>query len=139
MLAQSSGNRSVLTEAHDRQFSNEEFLKTTNKAFLFKIYTIENAIINKTHHWFFQLTSINNEPLNFATITLSGYLKDDPSISFTYGNAVFPLCTDGKYIIGFVKVKQAGTWVLQATIDNFGENDRLTYEIEIEEKIRGSE
>lgn len=42
---------------------------------------------------------------------------------------VFKLCSGGKYIIGFVKVKESGVWVLNASIDNF----TFIYEIEISE------
>jgi len=73
-----SKEKTVLDKAHDRTFAAEEFLKTQNRAFQYKIYNIEKAITNKTHHWFFQLTSLENNPLNFANIILEGYLKSDP-------------------------------------------------------------
>jgi len=126
-----SKTQSELDKAHDKKFTTHELSKTQDELFQYTIYNIEKAQINKTHHWFLQLVSLENEPLNFATITLEGYLKSDPSVKFKYGNAVFPLCTEGKYIIGFVKVQQAGTWVLQAHINNFGIEDQITHEIEI--------
>jgi len=133
LQAQAIKKETVLDKAHNRKFISKEFSKTDNHNFQYAIYNIENAITNKTHHWFLKLASPKNEPLNFATITLNGYLKSNPSIPFNYGDTVFPLCTEGKYIIGFVKVKQAGTWVLEATVNNFGSKDHLTFEIEIEE------
>ena len=48
---------------------------------------------------------------------------------------VFKLCSEGKYIVGFVKVKHSGVWVLDFVIDNFGEMDSITSEIEIGELI----
>ena len=51
-------------------------------------------------------------------------------------NPVFKLCSEGKYIIGFVKVKNNGTWVLNATIDDFGKKDSFTYEIKIGEEVQ---
>jgi len=126
-----SKTQAELDKAHDKKFTTHELFKTQDELFQYTIYNIEKAQINKTHHWFLQLVSLENEPLNFATITLEGHLKSDPSVKFKYGNAVFPLCTEGKYIIGFVKVQQAGIWVLQAHINNFGVQDQITHEIEI--------
>ncbi len=48
---------------------------------------------------------------------------------------VFKLCSEGKYIVGFVKVKHSGVWILDFVIDNFGEMDSITSEIEIGELI----
>ncbi len=126
-----SKTQAELNKAHDKKFTSHELSKTKEELFQYSIYNIKNALTDKTHHWFLQLTTLDNEPLNFANISLEGHLKADPSVKFKYGNAVFPLCTEGKYIIGFVKVQQAGTWVLQAHIDNFGVQDQITHEIEI--------
>ena len=89
---------------------------------------VERPII-KDHQVLIEIHSAAINPIDYKII--EGHLKADPSVKFKYGNAVFPLCTEGKYIIGFVKVQQAGTWVLQAHIDNFGVQDQITHEIEI--------
>jgi len=122
----------VLQNAHDKKIKKHEFVKTDQHHFKVNIYTVdEKAVTGKTHHWFFKLADEKEAPLNYAKIKLSGYWKADPSVKFNYMNPVFPLCSEGKYIIGFVKVKQSGTWVLEATINNFGKEDTITYEIEI--------
>jgi len=41
------------------------------------------------------------------------------------------LCSDGKYIVGFVKVKSAGVYALNIAIDNFGKKDTIEIEIDI--------
>ncbi len=122
----------VLQKAHDKKIKTHEFVKTDDNHFNVSIYTVdEKAVTGKTHHWFFKLADEKEAPLNYAKIKLTGYLKADPSIKFNYMNPVFPLCSEGKYIIGFVKVKQSGIWVLEASVDNFGKKDMITYEIEI--------
>ena len=122
--------KTILDKAHDRKISTEEFAKSDEQLFQYKIYTVDKAVINKTHHWFIKLADLEGKPLNFSRVDLTkAYLKTDPKVKFTYGNAVFPLCSEGKYIIGFVKVKHSGTWVLEMAIDNFGKKDTLTYEI----------
>lgn len=131
---QQGGKNKVLQKAHDRKISKEEFSATQNEQFLVKIYTVdEKAKIGKTHHWFFKLADLNQQPLNYAKIELEGFLKDDPTVKFNYMNPVNPLCSEGKYIIGFVKVQHKGPWVLEASIENFGKTDEITCEITIEQ------
>ncbi|MEM9921030.1 MAG: hypothetical protein AAF990_23215 [Bacteroidota bacterium] len=124
--------KNVVQKAHDRKVQVEEFINTDKSIFKAMIYTVDKrAVVGRTHHWFFKLADQNGQALNYANIQVKGYLKADPKIKFTYQGGVFPMCNEGKYIIGFVKVHQSGTWVLEATIDNFGATDQLVYEIEI--------
>lgn len=127
--------KTVLEKAHDRKIEENEFVETDKALFLTKVYSVDEVSINKTHHWFLKLISLNKEPVNYADVEVTGYFKDDPTIKFKYMNPVFKLCSEGKYIIGFVKVKNSGTWVLDIVIDNFGKRDTLSYEIEIGEKV----
>ncbi len=126
----SAKTKTVFEKAHDRKICSEEFVQTDNEVFKIKIYNIEKAEVNRTHHWFLKLADLEEQPLNFARVKLHGYLKSDPNVKFNY-MGMNRLCTEGKYLIGFVKVKQSGVWVLEATVDNFGQSDSFTYEIEI--------
>ncbi len=123
--------KTVLDRAHDRKIKTEEFVTTNKKQFYAKVYSVDKVATHRTHHWFLKLADLEGNPLNYAEVTLKGYYKNDPSIAFTYGKTVFNLCSEGKYIIGFVKVKHAGTWVLEASIKNGQKRDTLIYEIEI--------
>ena len=127
--------KTVLDLAHDRKIKEKEFTKTDLNLFNVKIYSVDKVAINKTHHWFLKLADLEGNPINYAEVDLDGYLKADPSIKFNYLDPLFKLCSEGKYIIGFVKVKNSGTWVLNTTIDNFGTKDTFTYEIEIGEVV----
>ena len=131
----SSKKKSVLELAHDKKIKTDEFVKTDLKLFNAKVYSVDRVAINRAHHWFLKLTDLEGVPINYANVKLKGYFKDDPSIKFSYRNPVFKLCSEGKYIIGFVKVKNSGTWVLNISIDDFGKKDTLTYEIEIGEVV----
>ena len=121
----------VLQKAHEKKVDLSSFQKTRNQQFLIKIYKVEKSTKGKTHHWFLQLTDIKGMPLNYANIRLDGYLKTKSNIKFKYQGGVFPLCTQGKYVIGFVKVQEAGIYVLDIIINNFDEQDKISYEIEI--------
>ena len=63
---------------------------------------------------------------------MTGHLKSDPSIPFSYINPVFSLCDEGKYVIGFVRVREEGPWILNAKVKNKEQEDTFTYEIVIE-------
>ena len=131
-----SEKKTVLALAHDKKIKTDEFVKTDLKLFNAKVFSVAEASANKTHHWFLQLLDLDEQPINYAEVEVSGYFKEDPSIKFKYMNPVFKLCSEGKYIIGFVKVKNNGTWVLNATIDDFGKKDSFTYEIKIGEEVQ---
>ena len=45
---------------------------------------------------------------------------------------VFPLCADGKYIIGFIEPGQKGTWKLDLEINHFGNVDSFSLEMEMQ-------
>jgi len=127
-----SSKNPILQKAHDRKIKAEEFSKTNKEHFLVKIYTTDKkAKVGKTHHWFFKLADTGMKPLNYAKIKVTGYLKSDPSVKFNYMEPVFPMCSEGKYIIGFAKVEHTGPWVLEASVQNFGTTDEITYEIEL--------
>ena len=131
----SFGKQKVLQKAHDRKISKEEFRKTDADKFQVKVYTVdEKAVTGRTHHWFIKLTDNEGKPLNFARIKLDGYLKSHPKTKFNYDGIVFSLCSEGKYIIGFVKVEQTGPWVLEASIENFSKKDTFKWEIEINDQ-----
>ena len=123
--------KTVLDLAHDRKFKTDEYVTTHKKRFYAKVYSVDKVSINRTHHWFLKLVDLKGNPINYADVEVKGYYKDDPSIAFSYRQPIFKLCSEGKYIIGFVKVKQAGTWVLKVAIKNGALRDHLTYEIEI--------
>lgn len=125
--------KTVLEKAHDRKVQQEEFVKTDQKLFNIRIYSVNKVAINRQHHWFLKVADLEGHPINYANVKLTGHLKNNPAIKFNYMGPVFKLCSEGKYIIGFVKVKDSGTWILNATIDNFGQKDSFTYEIEIGE------
>lgn len=121
----------TLELAHDRKIKLEEYTFTDEKLFQVKAYTVSPPKVNKSHHWFFKITSPNGEHINYAEVTLKGYFKNDPSIPFNYAGSIFKLCSEGKYVIGFVQVQQKGIWVLDFSIDNFGEEDTVSLEIVI--------
>jgi len=132
-----SKKKTVFEKAHDRKVTTEEFVLTDNEVFKIKIYNIEKAEVNRTHHWFLKLADLDEQPLNFARVKLTGYLKSDPETKFNY-MGMNRLCKEGKYLIGFVKVKQSGTWILEASVDNFGITDTFRYEIAIPDQRKES-
>lgn len=132
--AQTNINSSpILQKAHNKKITRTELQFSDNQQFLFSVYNVKKALTNTTHHWFIKLTDIQSIPLNNAFIRVTGYLKNDPSVKLNH-QGVIALCTQGKYIIGFVKVQQSGTWVLHGTIDNLGNTDTFVEEIEIQER-----
>ena len=91
----------------------------------------KNCTLKKyTVQW---LADSTGKPLNYARIQVNGHLKSNPAIPLAYQGNVIALCTEGKYIIGFVNVAKSGIYQLNATIDNFGQVDTFSYEIEIGE------
>jgi len=110
---------------------NEGFIATDNKLFRVKIYTLSEARVDETNHWFFRLLDKDGKELNYAQIQLNGHLRSNPSVKLDHAGRIVPLGSDGKYIIKSVKVKQKGIWSLSAIIDNLGKEDTITYEIEV--------
>jgi len=128
-------NETLEQKAHNKKIKLEEFSPTDQAKFKIKVFTVDKkAVVNKTHHWFVQLLSSEDTFLNYADVELKGYFKTDPDIDFHFMNPVMKLCSEGKYIVGFTKVKHAGIYVLHFKIDNFGEQDKVMVEIEIPEK-----
>ena len=132
----SQKKESIEQKAHNKKIKIEEFTLTENAKFKIKVFTVgKKSMVNKTHHWFVQLLSLENTFLNYADVEVKGHLKSDPNIPFKFMNPVMKLCSEGKYIIGFTKVKQAGIYELQIEIENDGEQDKAMIEIEIPEKM----
>lgn len=132
--------KTIEQKAHDRKINLEDFTATNNNQFKIKVFTVDKkAIVNKTHHWFIQLLTPDDQFVNYGNVELTGYLKDDPNIDFYFMQPVMKLCSEGKYIVGFAKVKHAGTYVLNIKIENFGVHDTATAEITIPEQIKESE
>lgn len=127
--------QTIAQKAHDKQLLVSDFVPTKNQKFKLKTFNIEEPKINKKHHWFLQLLTPNNEFVNYATIEVKGHLKNNPSIHFKYIGSVMRMCTEGKYIIGFVKVDQPGTYVLKVNIANFGVSDETSVEINIPNRL----
>ncbi len=120
--------KTVVQLAHDKKGKEAEFTATHKGNFKVKLFSIAPPKINKTHHWFLQIIDDNSAFVNFGNVTVTGYHKNDKNKKFNYFNPVTKLCSEGKYVIGFVKVKDTGTWVLHITIDNFGKKDTITLE-----------
>ncbi len=114
--------------AHDNKGKEAEFTATDKGNFKVKLFSTAPPKINKTHHWFLQIIDENSAFVNFGNVTVNGYHKNDKNKKFNYFNQVTKLCSEGKYVIGFVKVKDVGSWVLDITIDNFGKKDSITLE-----------
>ncbi|MEM9719546.1 MAG: hypothetical protein AAGA10_09880 [Bacteroidota bacterium] len=121
----------MLEKAHDLRIEHGEFLATHKEYFSVKVFTVEEAVAHKTHHWFIQVLDSAGYPLNFASLTLDGYLQANPAIAFNYIGNVISLCSDGKYLIGFVKVSKPGIYRLEFHIDHFGKKDTIQCQIEI--------
>lgn len=126
-------NNSLLEKAHETKINLEEFTVSENKLFKIKIFSVgDRAMVNRTHHWFLQVLDAENNFVNFANIKVSGSLSGQSEIDFNFMDPVNKLCTEGKYIIGFVKVKEAGVYQLRVEINNLeGQRDIGSYEIEI--------
>lgn len=136
-ISWSQQSNNIVQIAHNMKWELEDFTPSSKKKYKTNVFTVTSkSQTNKTHHWFLQLLTADNHFVNYGNVTLKGYLKDDPSIAFRYMGMVENLCTEGKYLIGFVKVKEAGTYVLDIEIDNFGEKDRTTVEINIPSEVK---
>ena len=133
MLGQTSTkNKTVTQQAHEKKIHLKKFKLSNHEQFKVKVFTVDKkAQVNRTHHWFIQLLSADNQYVNFAKINVDGHLKDNPDIKFNYMSPLNKLCSDGKYIVGFVKVKSAGVYALNIAIDNFGKKDTIEIEIDI--------
>jgi hypothetical protein len=127
----SSNKKTVLTSAHEQKAKLEEFTKTDKQLFKVKLYAVDNPVINKTQHWFVQVMDNNNNDVNYGKVHVEGYLKNDKNIKLNYIAPAFAMCNQGKYVIGFVKVKQAGTWVLKIAIESADIKDTVTLEMNV--------
>lgn len=133
LSAQTRGK--VLQKAHDNKIAAEQFIPTDTDVFRVNVYTVdEKSMTGRTHHWFLDLRDPGGKPLNYAKVKMSGYLKSDPSVKFSYVNPVFSMCNEGKYVIGFVRVRESGPWVLEFNISDKGKEDTFTQEIVVKEE-----
>ncbi|MEM6629493.1 MAG: hypothetical protein AAF694_07450 [Bacteroidota bacterium] len=87
---------------------------------------------DEEYHWFVQILDKNQSPVNFAEVELDAYRKGKKSIKLAYMAPVFPLCADGKYIIGFIDPNQQGVWKLDLAINHYGTTDELSLEMKME-------
>ena len=141
LIGQNNGTsvkRNVVQKAHDKKLKLVDFTATEQKIYKVKVFTTDtlNAKINHTHHWFVQVLDENNQYVNFANIKMDGHLKSNADIKFNYMFNVNRLCNEGKYVIGFVNVKNEGSYLLNFEIDSFGEVDTITAEIEISTEVK---
>ena len=114
--------------AHDNKGKQAEFTATHASNFKVKLFSIDPPQTNKVHHWFLQVIDENGAYVNFGKVKVTGYHKEDKTKKFNYFNHVTKLCSEGKYVIGFVKLKDSGMWVLDISIDDFGKKDTITLE-----------
>lgn len=117
--------------AHDIKGKIEEFTATQNGLFQAKLYSVEKASTNKTHHWFLQVIDEKDQFVNISTITLDAYHENDKTTKLNYVGPVFAMCQEGKYVIGFVDIKQSGKWILDITIEQFGKTDTITLDMQV--------
>ncbi len=119
--------------AHESKGDLDAFLSSKNGEFQARVFRVNTSKERgDQHHWFIQLLDENQHPVNYAEISLDAYRKGKKSTKLKYMAPVFPLCADGKYIIGFVEPNQTGSWKLEMEIDHFGTKDSHVLEIEIE-------
>ena len=62
-------------------------------------------------------------------------MKEDPNIELSYYAPVFPLCSQGKYIIGRAKFTAAAEWVIHLKIENNGEVDSIDLVLDLSKLI----
>ena len=117
--------------AHDDKSEGATFISSENEHFHVRVFSIKEPKVNEQHHWFVQVLDADKIPVNFATLSLDAYLKKDKSIKLNYMAPVFGLCSEGKYIIGFINSEHGGKWQLNLSIDNFGKKDEISLEMEI--------
>jgi len=117
--------------AHDDKSQNATFFSSEREHFHVRVFSIKEPKINEQHHWFLQVLDADKLPVNFATLSLDAYLKEDKAIKLNYMAPVFGLCSEGKYIIGFINSEHKGEWQLDLSIDNFGKKDEISLEMEI--------
>ena len=129
----SAVKRNIVILAHEQRAQLKEFTKTKNESFYVKLYTVETPSINKTQHWFLQILDKNTNYLNYnVAVALDGYLKNNPTIKFNYMGPVVTMCDEGKFVIGFVKVKQQGIWTLNVNVKNGDIEDTVSLNIMVE-------
>ena len=117
--------KTELTLAHEKKIPAAAFTATDKQLFRVKVFPIKEIRLHKRHHWFLKIETADGAAVNYANIELEGYLKRDPSIQLSYYAPVFPLCSEGKYIIGRAKFTAAEEWVLHLVIENSGVVDTI--------------
>jgi len=136
LFAQTSSNEKPRTEvqqAHDLKGKKGEFTQTKEGFFQAKIYSVKASETNKMHHWFLQIVDENHVFINNGSITMDAYHESDKSTKLNYMGPVFPMCQEGKYIIGFVNTDKGGKWILDITISHFEKKDSITLEMNVAE------
>ncbi len=128
-----SSNKNVVQKAHDKSFFKEDFTLSDNGRFYVKLFSVDTPKTNKLHHWFLQIFNKNEEAVNFGKVELTGFHAVEKSKKFNYINQVNNLCSQGKYVIGFIKLQKSGTWVLDLKIEEFGKKDTVTLKMEVVE------
>lgn len=124
--------RTVVQKAHYKQWNLKDFTNSDNENFKVKLYTVEDALTNTSHHWFLQVLTNENNYVNYGKITLTkGYLTNNQNIEFKFMNPIFSLCNEGKFIIGFVNVDKPGKYTINLEIENFGKKDTIELELQI--------
>jgi len=117
--------------AHDDKSEYASFQSSDHHLFQVRVFSIKVPKVNKQHHWYIQVLDDKGVPVNLASLTMEAYLKEDKSIQLNYMAPVFTLCSEGKYIIGFINSKRSGIWQLDVAIDDFGKKDQVSLEMEI--------
>jgi len=123
--------KTELTLAHEKQIPAAAFTATDKQLFRVKVFPIKEIRLHKRHHWFIKIETADGVAVNYANIELEGYLKRDPSVQLSYYAPVFPLCSEGKYIIGRAKFTAAAEWVLHVKIDNKGAIDMVDLVVDL--------
>jgi len=117
--------KTELRLAHEKQIPAADFTPTDQQLFRVKVFPIKKVRLHKRHHWFLKIETPDGEPVNYANIEFEGYLKEDPSVELSYYAPIFPLCSQGKYIIGRAKFTAAAEWVLHLSIEDKGAIDTV--------------
>lgn len=135
LRSQTKPNRTEVQQAHDLKGKVEEFSKSENGIFQAKVYTVKTPLTNKTHHWFVQVIDQNMEFVNYGNVSLNAYHEQDKNRKLNYMAPVFPMCQEGKYVVGFINEKMDGNWILELDITQHGKNDKITLQMELAENL----
>ena len=118
--------------AHENKWDTVSFIPSQNGGYQARVFYVKPPKEGEEHHWFLQILDKDQAPANFAEISLNAYRKGRKADKLKYMAPVFPLCADGKYIIGFIEPNQNGIWKLEMEINHFGTEDFLSLEMEMQ-------